>query len=192
MTDEIHVSTKDKPGDYDALETAKPDEPIFVLQGGDPFGPPTVQHWAELAREEARALQFGPPDLEGADREAYRPTEEQQARADKLLRKATQAEQVSWEMKAYQRGERAAPETRARYNEELVAPADTAERTAARKALISGVGALHNAVGQAEEVRELLVTLEVHEAGVDLIARGIALLNEAAATIEPRRGSERS
>lgn len=82
---EITVSTKDQVGDYDAVETAKPGEPIFTLQGGDPIGPATVLFWADEARKLARRS-------------------EDEKVADKLLRKAYAAEQVAWAMQDYQRG----------------------------------------------------------------------------------------
>lgn len=192
MTDEIHVSTKDRPGDYDALETAKADEPIFVVQGGEPLGPPTVLHWVDLARERARALVFGSKDMDPAERATYKPTAEQQAQADKLLGKATQAEEVAWAMKAYQRGEQPVAETRARYNDALVVADDSTAGVATRKALISSVGRLNNAAAEANQVAELLVKLEVHEDAQGHIAHGIELLRKAAAEIEPRRGHERS
>lgn len=83
---EIQVSTKDEPGDYDAYETAKPDEPIFTVQGGDPLGPLTVMFWCWKARQLARRQ------------------DDDKAR-QRMLRKAGAAEEVAWAMKEYQSGE---------------------------------------------------------------------------------------
>lgn len=91
MSDEPIISTKERVGEYDALETAKPGEIIFALQGLDPFGPPTVLHWAKLARAAA----------------AEEPDEEKR---EAMLRKATSAETVAWAMMEQQRGETVAPE----------------------------------------------------------------------------------
>jgi len=86
MTDEPTLATKDRLGSYDAIASAKPDEPLFPIQGGDPFGPPTVLHWVALCRAAGMA-------------------ESSPKRADHLLRKASDAELVAWTMMAYQRGE---------------------------------------------------------------------------------------
>lgn len=94
------LSTKDEIGDYDAIESLKPGEPVFPVQGGDPFGPSTVLHWADLARTAARGM-----------------TDEKEAAA--LFKKASSAEQVAWAMQDYQRageGEEAPPEARALYS----------------------------------------------------------------------------
>lgn len=86
MTDQI-IATKDQVGTYDAIETAKPGEPLFPLQGGDPVAPDTVLFWAEQTRAFALTL-----------------SEDDKRRA-KLLRKATDAEAVAWAMRDYQAGE---------------------------------------------------------------------------------------
>ena len=85
MTDQI-ISTKEEVGTYDAIETAKPGEPLFALQGGDPLAPLCVMIWAWKARKLARAMD-----------------EDDKARAA-LLRKASAAEEVAWAMRDYQKG----------------------------------------------------------------------------------------
>jgi hypothetical protein len=82
MTDALNPTVA-----LDAYPTAKPGEPTFTLQGGDPFAPGCVLEWAKRAR----AYGFTLPE-DSAERE------------DLLLR-ATNAEQVAWEMQAYQRGQ---------------------------------------------------------------------------------------
>ena len=47
------VSTRERAGAYDALETAKEGEPIFVMQGGDALSPPTILHYAGMLRRDA-------------------------------------------------------------------------------------------------------------------------------------------
>lgn len=88
MSEQI-ISTKDEVGSYDAIASAKPGEPLFPLQGGDPLAPFCVMMWARAAR-----------------RKALRMAEDDKARA-KLLRKASDAEEVAWAMKDYQRAEAA-------------------------------------------------------------------------------------
>lgn len=85
---ETIVSTKEQVGTYDAIETAKPGEPLFPLQGGDPLGPVCVMFWAWKARKLARTLD---PDADAKE-------------IARLLRKASAAEEVAWAMKDYQQG----------------------------------------------------------------------------------------
>lgn len=80
------ISTKERAGEYDAIATAKPDEPLFPLQGGDRFAPKCVLLWAQQAREHAVTLP------EGDARE-------------RLLAKATSAEEVAWAMQDYRLGQ---------------------------------------------------------------------------------------
>jgi len=171
---ETHISTKEKPGDYDAIETAKPDEPLFAIQGGDPLGPKTVLFWAGAARK-----------LAGE-------TENEKDR-ERLLRKATMAEEVAWAMQEYQRGVAPVEEVRASYADEgLSLPGDPADRVKIRSALIAAVGRLNNAIGIAKEVEEALVAMEQHPEAQASILNGVDELKDAAALIEPRRGNERS
>lgn len=171
---ETHISTKDKPGDYDAIETAKPGEPLFAIQGGDPLGPKTVLFWAGEARK-----------LAGE-------TENEKDR-ERLLRKATMAEEVAWAMQEYQRGVAPPEEVRANYADEgLSLPGDPSDRVKIRSALIAAVGRLNNAVGIAKEVEEALAAMEQHPEAQAVILNGVDELKDAAALIEPRRGNERS
>lgn len=191
MTDEIHVSTRDTPGDYDAIETAKPGEPLFGIQGGDPLGPPTVQFWADEARKLARKIMSGGDDFVPTRKMPnYNPTAADQERAEKLLRKATAAEMVSWAMRDYQRGgvQEVAGE-RAHYND---TPLDSAVAHDQRRALILMVTELHNSLSIAHDVAEALDNLGVYPDAVNAINGAVCKLKAAADTIEPRRGMERS
>ena len=85
MNDTV-ISTGSQVGDYDAAASAKDDEPIFTLQGGDPLAPGLVLLWAHHARKLARRLPF----LTDKARE-------------RLLKKATSAEEVAWAMRDYLR-----------------------------------------------------------------------------------------
>jgi len=169
-----HVSTKDRPGEYDAFETAKPDEPIFGLQGGDPLAALTVMFWAWKARQFARKLG------RKKDREH-------------LLRKASAAEEVAWAMRDYRNGQAVVPGERVSYSEDA-APVSVEQANAAkvRGALIESVGHLRNAVGIAKEVEEALGKLRLHKPERDAILKAIEQLQAVAAAIEPRREGERS
>lgn len=171
MGDEVIVSTRERPGSYDAIETAKPGEPLFPIQGGDPLGPRVVQFWADEQRKQA---------LECAD----------QKQRDSMLKKATQAEQVGWAMTAYQKGEKEIEGKPARYNDQEE-ERDEATRTA-RAILIKGVGQLHNSLAIAADVADELAKLRTHADAEITIREAIALLKRAALEIEPRRGMERT
>lgn len=195
MSDAI-VSTRETAGEFDGLETAKPGEPIFVVQGGDPLAPPTVQFWADRARDCAREIMAGKhAGFEpGPGREQYEPTEADHREAERLLRKATNAEEVSWAMAAYQRNEVEPTGNRAKYNEDA-GPDLTAEalaRESTRKALVTMAGQLHNSLAIAEGVRESLVKLDLHPDVAAVIMRAVEDLRLAADALEPRRGMERS
>lgn len=161
--DEPQFSTKDKPGAYDAIETAKPGEPLFPIQGGDPFGPPTVQYWADLAR--AAALELDEDDPKRA----------------RLLDKALSAEQVGWAMQAYQRREEidALTTGRATYSGD-----QQVETRLWRAGLISGTKHLREAASSFSDAADHLPAdqAEALRAVVDKI-------NGIATDYEPRRAS---
>lgn len=171
--EEVFASTKDRPGSYDAIQTAKPNEPLFPIQGGDPFGPPTVLHWVSLCRRAGME-------------------EEDPKRAEHLLQKATDAEQVAWQMQAYQRGQEPVEGERARYNDTgpLVAEANDARKM--REARIRGAGRLHDSLARAQEVAEALATMHACPEAEVKIREAVQLLREAALVVEPRRGREQS
>lgn len=172
MIDEPVIATKETLGSYDAIETAKPGEPLFPIQGGDPFGPPTVLFWADLARTAARA-------------------EVDPKKAKYMLRKASDAEQIAWEMQAYQRGEAAQAVKRAQYIETV--DIDELEHDqAVRAARIHGAGRLNNIVGQMVEVAETLEALETCDAATAMLRNAVERLMSVAAAIEPRRERERT
>jgi hypothetical protein len=196
MNDEVHISTKDKIGDYDAIESAKPGEPLFPIQGGDPLGPPTVQFWADSARRMAHDIMDGKragfePEHE---RDEYQPTEADKRDAEKLLRKATNAEQVKWEMQAYQRGDvELTGSGRATYNDQPEFLTEEAEdRATKRRARIKMAERLRYALGEAHGVAEGLAKIQELPEQEVAIREAIEALKAAAAEVEPRRGMERS
>lgn len=178
--------------DYDAHETAKPGEPTFTIQGGDLIGPPAVQHWAELARSEARGILNGSySDFEPTpDQPEYTPTARDMIRADKLLRKATSAEGVVWEMQAYQRGEQEQAGVRARYDTEL--PDITVAELDARKVRITIVNQLGNAQAIAHDAADKLASLQLMPESEVRLREALELIKLAHQEIDPRKGNERS
>lgn len=182
MSDEIIVSTKDRPGSYDAIETAKPDEPLFPIQGGDPFGPPTVLHWAGLARAEGLRLIDAHPDKS-----------REHSHGLKLLGKATDAEQVAWAMQSYQKGHAKPEGGRASYADnpiELDADADHDRKV--REARIKSAERLHNLVGNGADIAELLEGLDACPPEAAALRNAIEQIKAIAYAVEPRRENERS
>lgn len=99
-------ATKSNPAPLDAFESAKPDEPIWTVQGGDPLGGPLLRIWAIFAR-----IQAGPtiPNvvnfvfeeiLKAANKNIPREDKEK----EELLIRATETEQISWTMDEYRQG----------------------------------------------------------------------------------------
>jgi hypothetical protein len=180
--DAPRAATKDTMGEYDAIETAKPGEPLFPIQGGDPFGPATVQFWVDLCRKAGMH-------------------EEDQKKAEALLRKASDAERIGWLMQDYQRGIAAAQPTSgpgapkatptySGWND----PAD--EETKARRLVRAGrietAEQLHNVVAMAFEAADRLAKLRCCPLEEALIREAVEKLQDAAREVEPRRGRERT
>jgi hypothetical protein len=106
MTDAL-TPTREEPGPFDGMENAKPGEPVFTLQGGDPLAAALVQLWADAARVRAGiitadSLAIGFAKLAGvAAREPVG-----QHKRDEMKIRATEAEAIGWEMSAYRKGEK--------------------------------------------------------------------------------------
>jgi hypothetical protein len=78
-------NTKSHPGEFDALEKARPDELIFTLLERDPCAPPAIMHWCEMRRKAALEI-----------------TDEEKRRAE--LYQITEAEFIAMSMLERQRG----------------------------------------------------------------------------------------
>jgi hypothetical protein len=96
----------------DAHETAKPGEPTFTLQGGDPLASVLVRLWAIMARIQAgRLSKASALEMESA---AYNIASKNKVTTERelndLLKRATLAEEVSWDMEAYCKGQSGADE----------------------------------------------------------------------------------
>lgn len=177
--------------EYDAHETAKPLEPTFTVQGGDPIGPSVVQCWVDLARARARGILNGlhvafEPDERTLE---YTPTTDDMLQADRLLRKATAAETVIWAMQSYQRGDIEVAEERASYSD---AGQTTVEELAERKVMITCSTRLSNAISTALDVAEDLARLHLHPEQEVKVREAMAMMREAQLIVDPRKGNERS
>jgi hypothetical protein len=162
MADEPIVSTKHSLGAFDAFETAKENEPIFVLQGGDPFAPATIEHWADLARTAGRK-------------------ETNARQRQKLLAKATNAEQSAWIMREYQRD----PDNYAAATEEKrFESEDVTDRI-----IILGRGCdrLNNSIFECLELADKLQALDEFRVERGKLREAAEIMRRVAKTIEPRR-----
>jgi hypothetical protein len=116
-----------------------------------------------------------------------------------LLRKASDAEQIGWLMKDYQRG---VTEKAAASGEPRPAPVysgwvdnadpDTVERRKVRAGRIETAGLLHNTIALANDCADRLAKLRCCPTEEVLIREAIEKLVDAAREVEPRRGNERS
>lgn len=78
-------NTKQRPGEFDALEKARPDELMFTLLERDPCAPGAILHWVDKRRILAR----DEPDAE---------------KRRERLRQCSEAEFIAFEMQDRQRG----------------------------------------------------------------------------------------
>lgn len=165
MADKPIISTKERVGEYDAIESAKPGEPLFPLQGGDPFSIACVLLWAE----QARAAGLKEPDAE---------------KANNLLTKARQAEFVAWAFKDYQAG---------RVEDEGPQKSYATEDVTDRIVILSrAADRLNNALAEAYDVAAAIENLGEFPEQVATISSAVRILKRASAKIEPRRHMRKS
>ncbi|WOF43804.1 hypothetical protein KNJ79_02235 [Sphingopyxis indica] len=157
------VSTRERAGAYDGLENAKPGEPIFTLQGGDPFAPPTILHWAGLARAAG---------LQSADK----------AEAARLLRKAASAEEAAWAFVDYQKGAEPLAGSRASYS-----GAEDDDRKLEIAGLAAVADHIYNAVAHLADAADGLKALQACPEAEVALREALEPINEAVRAVEPRR-----
>lgn len=158
------ISTRERAGPYDGLETLKPGEPMFVLQGGDPLAPATIEIWADSARKFARGI-------------------ENREEAERLLGKATAAEVAAWDFREYQRrgGDAEAPAS-ASYND--IPPDEKREEVASLAYIADRV---YNAVADITTAIEGLKRLQLYPEAEVSLREVLEPIDWAVRTIEPRR-----
>lgn len=168
------VSTPERAGEYDAIETAKPGEPLFPLQGGDRFAPECVTLWAQRARERAVAL-----TAEAAGERSKRKADRLTTEAEKLMRKATAAEEVAWAMQEYQRGDVAAP----------VAEVDDGDET--QRGEIAALSAIcdriYNSEAELTDAADALTRIGGHDVATIKLRDAAIAAGQAVRAAEPRR-----
>lgn len=176
-------ATKENPSPLDGYESAKSDEPIFVLQGGDPLAAPLVRIWAYLAR--VRTGLRGDASMIEAPIFAAMSTsiEHDPKECKNLLMRATEAEQVSWHMDGYRRGEvMVTHETSQRVDElERIELSDMRRRCASL---------LSNAFSELNDYRlEFTKRNFLTEEDIDVFFATIQALRNLHSRVEIRRGN---
>lgn len=168
------TNTLADPGPFDGLAKLRPNEPFFPLMGRDPFAPELVRKWADMQRTHVRT----------------NITDSDHAKVELL--KATEADQISWDMDAYRKGERRQEATEQRaempansYTGHIL-PEETEKRDAEHRARAEAARHLSEAAAEAQLAVELLTDLGlVDEAEAAATARDT--LKSAAETTRPRR-----
>lgn len=167
----------------DAYQTLKPGEPGFTLQGGDPLGYPMVEAWADFARMRAGAITADACTaafMRLVEAARDNKTENERETADLLLR-ATAAEEVGWNMKAYFRGQAFEATT----HEE---GPDEKARIDLHDYRVHAAQRLNNAVGELVEIRGNLKALGFNsDSTFRILEEAFQLLRSASEDIEPRR-----
>lgn len=171
------------PPPLDAYATAKPDEPTWTVQGGDPLGGPLLRIWAAFARLRAGVITPGAVNTvfeEVRTAANNRPPENERER-DSLLIRASQTEDVSWDMDAYLKG----------HTHELVEETDDntpeeLERIDLHDYRVRSAQKLNNMVA---ELTEILHELGRRDPVTDYgpITGCVADIKDIAERVEPRR-----
>lgn len=99
-------STKTDPAPLDAFESAKADEPIWTVQGGDPLGAPLLRIWTIFARIRAGVIPDQGTEIIYAEilKAAQNNQAETEKDSDGFKARATETEIISWSMDQYFKG----------------------------------------------------------------------------------------
>lgn len=104
------MSTEEAVAPLDAYITARPDEPTFTLQGGDPLAPHLVRLWAAAARgRTGLRINLGKLINDFSIIVVEHTLEYDKREVANLRLRATAAEEVSWAMDEYTRGGSSTP-----------------------------------------------------------------------------------
>ena len=190
MTDEA-IPTKEEPGPFDGMENAKPGEPVFTLQGGDPLAAPLVQLWADAARKRAGVGAGNSTVLAGDLTKLIRAACEQVGdhKREELLLRATEAEAISWEMDAYRKGEKFVEKATESYSGYVQSQEskDAAKRT---RSLYDLAQNLEEAKFHANETRMALEAAGEFPDAAATLVRIVGELDGVATAIRPKRRAD--
>jgi hypothetical protein len=184
---EALVPTKEHPAPLDAFETAKADEPIWTVQGGDPLGPPLLRLWAIMARVRAG---IASPNLLAQWLSGVKEVAEShsvkndQREVDNLLVRATATEEISWAMDDYACGRHRQPD---KPTEAVDTHLDELERIDLHDARVKASQRINNMVAELAEIDEALIKHDFTDARCANIHMIISELKNLGYVIEPRR-----
>jgi hypothetical protein len=160
----VTEGTKEHPAPLDGFERAKPNEPIFTLQGGDPIAI-AATHWYIEQRRQA----------------AFQLPEDDPKRREELQR-CSLAEEQLWVMEAYLRGDR---------REEAEIPDENLNVPEAKTLhdfRVWSAGRISSAFSELNEIKEKLPELGFNnEAALRVLDESFSLLRSVYNEIEPRR-----
>lgn len=187
---ELVEHTKEVPGPLDGMETAKPGEPVFTLQGGDPLGARLVRLWAFGARVRAGIVQVEKWTGDAVFNEfldAAKGAIAHDKKKDELLVRATEAESISWDMDRYRRNEPAQVEEKITEGYGGYEPDESLveKMTENRERLETG-RRVSNATGELFEAAEIARKYGLEDDAVALL-RTVELLKGIGDRIRPQR-----
>lgn len=154
------MATKESPGQFDALEKAAPNEPVFPLLARDECAPATITFWCHQRRN--RAFKLYGESSKDADRELLAAE----------LRQAANAEEVALQFDDYRKQEAPADIVRSSYNEVIKSAEELAEADR-RKRREQAVADLSEASYHLCEARDLLISLDALSDDTEVMAVGV-------------------
>lgn len=186
MTDDF-VPTKEEPGPFDGMENAKPGEPVFTLQGGDPLSAPLVQLWADAARVRAGS---GTLDASSFAKLAQVATTDQAGKhkREELLLRATEAEGIGWAMDAYRKAEQVVERVTESYSGHVQSEESKAEAKR-QQGLHDLAQRLEEAKYHANETADALDAMEGFHDLAEMLRATVGQLDAVAVAIRPKRAA---
>ncbi len=167
-------NTKESPGPFDCFASAKPNEPIFTLQGGDPLAAPLVLAWARDARTMGLGL-------------STRDNAVERSKGNALLLRATEAESVAWAMQDYYAG-RTEEELEEEAKAEVLPEVETREQVNEHRERLAASRAVSNSVAECIKAAETSDRFELATASSVLRTSADALKRVADTLRGPYRG----
>jgi hypothetical protein len=178
------IPTKEEPGPFDGIESLKPGEPVFPLQGGDPLAAPLVQLWADAARVRA-----GIGHLDAAAFARLAQAAQDKAgphKREELLLRATNAEAIGWAMDAYRKSEKVVERETESYSGHKESE-ESKQQADRRRVLHDLAQQLEEAKYHANETAMALEDIGDFPASVAELREVVAQLDRIAKVIRPKR-----
>lgn len=173
MPADLLINTLESPSEFDALLSLRTGEPYFLLVGRDRFAPGLILRWASYNRRRAlKEFDAGLIDVEERERE---------------LRKSTQAEEIAWSMREFKLGGAAKAETKQDRYSGYVDTEEQKTADAIHRQRLDAVQALHNAIGECNDLTGLLMAAGEVGSDIDAMINTIKAMRALADLISPKR-----